>query len=208
MHSSIFITSLCATLAVAKPLHHLGKHIKKDYVTDLDIVIETVYVTVTPGSSPVETPVDTPVEPTTVVVMNTVYAQAEAIPATTFTPQAAVFAATRKHKSPTKAPASSNVVLVEPSSSAAPEVVPSSSVAPVVVPATTAAPVVVDSTPAPAPVPATSAAPAADSSYEGTILARHNAHRSNHSASALVYNNTLAGYAKTTAEKCIFAHDM
>ncbi|EHK99660.1 PR-1-like protein [Glarea lozoyensis ATCC 20868] len=185
MHSSIIITSLCAALAVAKPLQHMGKHIKKDYVTDLDIVIETVFVTVTAGSPPaVETP---QAEATTVVVMNTVYAQAETPVATSSPKAAAVFAAV------------SPVEAAEPA--------PTTTIAPVVVP-TTAAPVVV-STPEPvvAPVPVTSAAPAA-SGYEGTILERHNAHRANHSANALVYNATLAGYAKNTAQKCVFAHDM
>jgi uncharacterized protein YkwD len=184
MHSSIIITSLCAALAVAKPLQHMGKHIKKDYVTDLDIVIETVFVTVTAGSPPaVETP---QAEATTVVVMNTVYAQAEAPAASPPPKAAAVFAAVSPVKAPEPAP---------------------TTVAPVVVP-TTAAPVVV-STPAPVvPAPVTSAAPVADSSYEGTILDRHNAHRANHSANALVYNDTLAGYAKNTAQKCVFAHDM
>ncbi|KAI0149487.1 CAP domain-containing protein [Xylariaceae sp. FL1272] len=39
-------------------------------------------------------------------------------------------------------------------------------------------------------------------------LYHHNIHRSNHSAPALVWNQTIADYAATTAAKCVFAHDM
>jgi uncharacterized protein YkwD len=202
MHSSIILTSLFAALAVAKPMQHLAKHIKKEYVTDMDVVVETVFVTVTSANqAPAETP---EAEAETVVVMNTVYAK-PAPPAST---RAAAYVAP-KPKTRSRRPSSPAVATPVASSEPAPVVVPSSSAAPaVVVPTTTAAPVVVVPTTSDDPAPATSAAPAADSSYQSTILYRHNAHRANHSASALVYNNTLAGYAKVLADRCKFAHDL
>ncbi|ORY67799.1 CAP domain-containing protein [Pseudomassariella vexata] len=36
----------------------------------------------------------------------------------------------------------------------------------------------------------------------------HNVHRANHSAPAMEWNETIAGYASLTADKCVFAHDM
>jgi uncharacterized protein YkwD len=176
------------------------------------VVVETVFVTVTSANqAPAETP---EAEAETVVVMNTVYAK-PAPPAST---RAAAYVApkpktrSRRPSSPavaTPVASSEPAPVVVPSSSAAPAVVvPTTTAAPVVVPTTTAAPVVVVPTTSDDPAPATSAAPAADSSYQSTILYRHNAHRANHSASALVYNNTLAGYAKVLADRCKFAHDL
>lgn len=43
--------------------------------------------------------------------------------------------------------------------------------------------------------------------YIDTILEQHNLHRSNHSASDLTWNPTIAGYAETLADTCTFAHD-
>lgn len=43
--------------------------------------------------------------------------------------------------------------------------------------------------------------------YQGLSLQQHNVHRQNHSVNALTWNDTLAGYAKTVAESCVYAHD-
>lgn len=40
------------------------------------------------------------------------------------------------------------------------------------------------------------------------MINEHNVHRANHSAPALEWDDTLAGYAQITANKCVFAHDM
>ena len=66
---------------------------------------------------------------------------------------------------------------------------------------TTAAPVVATTSSA-APV----ASPASDD-YKSVVLYHHNVHRTNHSAPALTYDDTLAGYAATLAKTCVFAHD-
>ena len=42
--------------------------------------------------------------------------------------------------------------------------------------------------------------------YKGLTLQHHNIHRRNHSAEDLTWNNTLAGYAETTAKTCIWGH--
>ncbi|KAF5006931.1 hypothetical protein FDECE_6720 [Fusarium decemcellulare] len=47
-----------------------------------------------------------------------------------------------------------------------------------------------------------------EGSYSDVMLAYHNIHRANHSASALEWDDTLAGYAENTANGCVFEHDM
>lgn len=87
-------------------------------------------------------------------------------------------------------------------------------------PTTTLAPQqadIIESTPTPveeAPVvqETTAAAPPAVASpasgdYKSTVLFHHNVHRSNHSAPALTYDDTLAGYAAELAKTCVFKHD-
>lgn len=48
----------------------------------------------------------------------------------------------------------------------------------------------------------------ASTTYQQLALQHHNIHRANHSASALVWNSTLADYAKTTAETCVWGHSL
>jgi len=55
---------------------------------------------------------------------------------------------------------------------------------------------------------AVAAPAAAPSDLASTGVYYHNAHRANHSASALTWDQTLADYAAITAQKCVFAHDM
>ncbi|KAL7948460.1 CAP domain-containing protein [Trichoderma barbatum] len=64
--------------------------------------------------------------------------------------------------------------------------------------------------PSSSPKPAAPAAPAAPSGsdYKSLMVNEHNIHRANHSAPALEWDDTLAGYAKTIAQGCVFAHDM
>jgi len=57
--------------------------------------------------------------------------------------------------------------------------------------------------PSPAP-PAGSGAPDA---YASAMLEQHNIHRSNHSASPLVWDSDLAGLAQQVAQSCVYAHD-
>lgn len=58
---------------------------------------------------------------------------------------------------------------------------------------------------------ATKPAPAGDidlSDLKSACLDHHNVHRSNHSAPALEWDDTLASYAANTANGCVFEHDM
>ncbi|KAI1323613.1 CAP domain-containing protein [Xylariaceae sp. FL0255] len=52
-----------------------------------------------------------------------------------------------------------------------------------------------------------SPAPAGDDLISNTLY-QHNIHRANHSAPALTWDDTIAGYAAITAKTCVFAHDM
>lgn len=113
---------------------------------------------------------------------------------------------------------SSSVVVVPAAPTVATTLVPEvTSSTPEPAPATTEAPAPVAPAPA-APVPdTTSSVPAttvvvdaasAPTDYESTVLYHHNIHRMNFSAPALEYGQTYADYAATTAQKCVFAHDL
>lgn len=54
---------------------------------------------------------------------------------------------------------------------------------------------------------ATVAASPASGDYKSVVLYHHNVHRTNHSAPALTYDDTLAGYAAQLAKTCVFKHD-
>ena len=53
-----------------------------------------------------------------------------------------------------------------------------------------------------------SAASSSATSYQEIVVAHHNVHRSNHSASALTWDDDLASTAQTIAETCVYAHSM
>ncbi|MCJ1377184.1 Mucin-2 [Xylographa soralifera] len=150
-----------------------------------------------------------------IVVTVTDYVYADAPPPTTTTS--------------TTTPAYTPPVVIPTTTSTTPAYTP-----PVVVPSTTSttsiytppppppstspvvpAPAVV--TPAPAPVvqaasPASNGAPTTlvpdldvtSPTYAAIALQHHNVHRANHSAEALVYNQTLASWAQTKAESCVW----
>ncbi|KAF2755014.1 PR-1-like protein [Pseudovirgaria hyperparasitica] len=68
--------------------------------------------------------------------------------------------------------------------------------------------------PAPAPTPSAAAPkpssapspPNEGASYQDKVLYQHNVHRANHSATDLVWNQTLADAANAYAQKCIWGH--
>ena len=55
------------------------------------------------------------------------------------------------------------------------------------------------------PSPLSSGAPAP--TYSTTVVAHHNAHRANHSAPKIRWDDELAATAQKIAESCIYAHD-
>ncbi|TVY41672.1 putative pathogenesis-related protein [Lachnellula subtilissima] len=217
MRTATIITLFSAGLTVATPLHQLfHAHAKKALVTDIVTDIVTVYVTAT-GE------VSTPAAESTVVVAPTSVAVASTSAAATSV--AAIFAAVVSP--PVKEHVHTHDVSVAVSTEAAPTTT-SSSVVEVSIPATTssAAPTTVvapTSVAAPSSVAASSvvtpssvavvasssaAAPVASATdYASTALFNHNQHRSNHSASDVAWNQTLADFAATSAAKCIFKHD-
>ena len=56
-------------------------------------------------------------------------------------------------------------------------------------------------------LPSPSASGAPTSGYSATVVAHHNAHRANHSAPEIVWDDGLAATAQKIAESCIYAHD-
>lgn len=117
---------------------------------------------------------------------------------------------------PTSTSSSSSSTSTEISSTSTAE--PATTPAPAVDPTPAAPAPPVNYSPAPAPIidipvnppsnpPAAPAAPAGDD-YVSTLLYHHNVHRSNHSAPSLTWGDDLAGFALTTAKKCVFEHDL
>lgn len=47
-----------------------------------------------------------------------------------------------------------------------------------------------------------------DPRYKALALVHHNVHRSNHSASSVVYNTTIESWAKAKAESCVWNEDL
>lgn len=58
------------------------------------------------------------------------------------------------------------------------------------------------------PILASRATPAQSAEYTALVTSHHNLHRANHSAPALGYSSSLAGYAYTVASSCKFAHNL
>jgi len=46
------------------------------------------------------------------------------------------------------------------------------------------------------------------SPYPDVVVYSHNIHRYNHSVPAVAWNDKIAAFAQTTANKCVFAHDL
>lgn len=69
-----------------------------------------------------------------------------------------------------------------------------------------AKPVVIQ-TPSTPPPSSSPSAPGASNDYQRVVLEQHNLHRSNHSASALSWDNGLAQQAQAWAQGCVFEHN-
>ncbi|KAL6697497.1 PR-1-like protein [Trichoderma pleuroticola] len=230
MKSSAVLLAAGALLVSAMPLDKRALEVQ--WVTD----IVTVTVTVDPSASAAaaatstaggvfvqnvsEQPAATPSPQPAAPAPKPVYAPPPPPPAAP-SPKPAVTPQSVPQAAPQPAPASSApaaapkpvIVPVEspapapkPSPSPTPEVVvakPSPKPAPSPSPSPKPAP-----SPAPAPAPAPSPAPASGNDYGSIVVNEHNVHRANHSAPDLAWDTTLAGYAQTIAEGCVFAHDM
>ena len=187
--------------------------LKRDVVTDTVVVTVVDYVYENGAPAPEG-------ESTSAKVYVAVQESTPTPSSTSVKRPAQVYSSHRHHHSHT----SSSVAPVAPPSSSSPVVVPTSVQAPPppsIIPAQ--APKPSSSAvpqPAPSPVNYDTTTPAESSDdlpktfvsgldpgsadYSGLILQHHNVHRSNHSASALSWNSTLAGYAKTKAQGCVW----
>ncbi|OBT81414.1 hypothetical protein VE02_09863 [Pseudogymnoascus sp. 03VT05] len=205
MRSSAIVLAGLSALALAAPVQ------KRAYVTDVVIDYVTVFVTEGLSTTKTSSKTSTSVVPTTTstppVVTPTI---AESVaPVLT---QGTFVESTTPKPIPTPIPTSTPEPIVEtPTPTPTPE-------APVATQAPQQA-AVVDTTPAvttpvqeAAPVVKTTAAAApvassAGTDYKSVVLYYHNVHRANHSAPALTYDDTLAGYAAQLAKTCVFKHD-
>ncbi|OPB45278.1 hypothetical protein A0O28_0074880 [Trichoderma guizhouense] len=227
MKYSAVLLAAGALLVSAMPLDKRALEVQ--WVTD----IVTVTVTVDPSASaaaaatptaggvfvqnvseqPAATPSPQPAAPAPKPVYAPPPPPAAPSPKPAVTPQSVPQAA------PQPAPASS-----APAAAPKPVIVPVESPAPAPKPSPSPTPEVVVAKPSPKPAPspspspkpaasspkpaASSPAPASGNDYSSIVVNEHNIHRANHSAPDLAWDTTLAGYAQTIAEGCVFAHDM
>lgn len=200
MRFSTLTTVVFAAGAFASPIN------KRDVVTDVvvdDVVVtDVIMTTVTAGQAPPSPVAQGPVPVVNVIVTTTsapvVVQQPPQPPPTT---------------SPSPSPSPSLVqppvavvdkVVAPPVSSAISSDVPSSTAAP----SSSAAPSPSSSPSSGLPTTFVDNLDTTSSIYQQLALQHHNIHRANHSASALVWNSTLADYAKTTAETCVWKHSL
>lgn len=181
MKGSLFVGALCVLGAAASPLN------KRVLVTDVEVTVVTVTITETPGAA-----TSVPAATTTSV-------------AATTAPVAGAANVNNEFPRPQSTSTETETTIVVPSSTSStlvPE--PTTTVAPE--PATTAAPTTTVVAAA-AAATTTSVTSSTGSTYQSLILDSHNIHRSNHSAPALAWNETLAESALALANTCDYHHD-
>lgn len=212
MKASMFLLGASAILASASPVRNaLEKREIEKREMKTEWVYEVVTVTVVAGEeSEITAPAAT--KPTGVVFME---APAPKYTAPS-TPKEA--AKPKKVKKPASKPSTTaeapkvTVVTVEPQPESTKETVYESPAPVVEKPKTTMSKVVAKPTKVAEPeveVPASGGDDLSlDGAYNTVMLAYHNIHRLNHSASALEWDDELAGYAENTANGCVFEHDM
>ena len=194
MRFSTLTTAAFVAGAFASPIN------KRDVITDVvvdDVVVtDVVMTTVTAGEAAPSPVANSPVVNVVTTTAAPVVVQQPPPPPPSPQPSPAVAENKKVEPSPVNS--------VVPASSAA----PSSTAAP--------APSSTSASPKPSSGPSSGGASTtfvdnldpASSTYQAIALQHHNIHRSNHSASDLVWNTTLADYAKTTAETCVWGHSL
>lgn len=224
MKTSAVLLAAGALLVSAIPLDK--RALETTWVTDIVTVTVTVDPSASASASPTaggvfvqnvsEQPAASP-SPQPAVAPKPSFAPVPA-PAPQPTSQAAPQQAPASPAPAPPKPEFTTVVVVSPKPSPPPAPKPSPSPSPSPAPA----PVVVKPSPKPSPSPSPSPspkpaasspkpaapAPAPANDYASAMVNEHNIHRSNHSAPDLSWDTTLAGYAQTIAEGCVFAHDM
>ncbi|KAL2126061.1 hypothetical protein VTI74DRAFT_1836 [Chaetomium olivicolor] len=197
MKSSAFLAACGAILATASPILQDRRVFVKT-----DIVVEWVTITVTEGDTATTVfrrPGPRPKPTTTTTLAAPSSTSTSVAPPPPPPPPSTSEPAVQTPPAPTpeSSPAPSPEVKAAPSPDPAPAVI-----VPSPQPTTSAAPA-----PQPTPTKADESA-AQPSDYISTALYHHNVHRFNHSATALEWSDEHAGYAKTLAERCVFAHDV
>jgi uncharacterized protein YkwD len=196
MRSSTFLTVLGAGLAIASPL------IKKAIVTEIDTDVVYVYVTETAPTATTSSSVYT-----TVITLEVIPTQASpstsSTTSTSFTPTS-----TSTSSTPTTTSTPPSPTTVAPSTTTTPPPAPPTTEAPAAA-ATTAAPAAASSAaPSPAPIGDSGNGLPTGTDFESKVIYHHNIHRQNHSADNAVYDSTIAGYAETVANSCVYAHNL
>ncbi|ATY63849.1 Allergen V5 Tpx-1-related [Cordyceps militaris] len=165
-------------------------------VTTTEWVIEVVTVTVTADAGDFVTPTSTPTpEPVTT----------SSVVATPSAPAPPPNSAVVEEPKPTTTITTTTTLAPAPTPTPDPEPV-TQTPTPEPLPETTQPVQSAQPTQTSQPQPPETGAPSG--SYQDTVVKYHNAYRKDHSAGELAWDATLAGYAKATAEKCHFAHDM
>ncbi|RFU77860.1 hypothetical protein TARUN_4361 [Trichoderma arundinaceum] len=229
MKSSAILLAAGALLATAMPLDK--RAMETEWVTDLVTVTVTVDPFATSSAQPTAggvfiqnvsekpTPTPAPAPQPSAPAPKPVYAPPPPAPAppppppppAQVTPQPAP-KPTQQAPAPPPAAAPKPVYAPPPPPPAAPSPAPSPKPSPKPAPKPAPAPeVVAKPSPKPSPSPSPAPKPASSSSggsYQSAMVNEHNIHRANHSAPALEWDDTLAGYAQITAQGCVFAHDM
>lgn len=184
MRSSSILCVLGAALVAASPVHNKlhKKAIAWEVVTDI------VTVTVTAGATSSKGPI---------FIEHTVLVEPIEAPETT-SKSTTTKVHTTSTPPPPPPPKTTSTPPPPPKTTSTPPPPPPA-------PKTTSSPAPVIIVPTPSPQPAPAAAPAG---YSGAVEYYHNLHRTNHSAPAIVWNQTLADWAANTASTCVFAHDM
>lgn len=191
MKASLFLVGASAILATASPIRAK----LNERALETEWVYEVVTVTVTAGKEEEQ--------PTAAAFLEVPEKAA---------PKPAVTTTTSKKEAPKLKPTTKEAPKLKPTPKEAPKPKPTTKEAPKPEPTTTKE--------APKPEPTTTIVEeeaeetqaasglSLDNDYETIMINYHNVHRLNHSAPAIEWDDTLAGYALNTANGCVFEHDM
>jgi hypothetical protein len=190
MRYSWLIGAVCAAGAMAKPID------KRAYVIDWTIVTVTETITLSPGPEPTPAPAYSPIQAVqlTHTVVSDVPAPVEAEPKPADSVPTPVAPVGKVEELPGASAWSTAWTSTWTSAWTSP------------VPEAAQPTTLTTSTPSPAPAPPAPAPPAANA-YQSAVLYNHNIHRSNHSASSMIWNSTLESSAYDLASQCVYQHN-
>lgn len=237
MHSSVVLSALFAAVAFATPVANPEYVTHVDYVTVVTTVYVDAGATATATSTSAtssttgEVKVQAQAEPKRVRMRGhrhrywyfsskkaetqtttTVTEPTETPAAVVESPSASQVASTTTEVKVEPVPEPSTTIAAAPESTSTTPALDSTEDAVVQKPTPTPEPVVVEK-PKPSPTPEVVQQPAStpekpsSGSYKETCLYHHNAHRANHSAPALEWDDELEAITRKIAETCVYAHE-